>query len=103
MIREGLELMVVGMSGVFVFLFLLVGLMQASGRLWVVLDRWFPEAAPASGGPAAGGGGASSAASSSSDGADDEGRLAVAIALARAAQEQARAGRSAALSTGGRA
>lgn len=45
MIRVGLELMAIGMSGVFVFLLLLVALMHASGRVWILLDRWFPEPA----------------------------------------------------------
>ena len=35
--------MLIGMSGVFGFLLLLVGLMQASGRVWRVLAEWFPE------------------------------------------------------------
>jgi len=43
MIEEGFRLMWVGMSGVFGFLVLLVGLMQASGRVWRVLNLWFPE------------------------------------------------------------
>lgn len=58
MIREGLALMAIGMSGVFVFLLLLVGLMHASGRVWVVLARWLPEppsekASPSTFGPPA--------------------------------------------------
>ncbi|MEZ4331506.1 MAG: OadG family transporter subunit [Myxococcota bacterium] len=58
MIREGLALMTIGMSGVFVFLLLLVGLMHASGSVWVVLARWLPEprsekASPSTFGPPA--------------------------------------------------
>lgn len=79
MIREGLVLMAIGMSGVFVFLVLLVGLIHASGRIFVVLARWLPEppsakASPSTFGPAA---------------AFDEEEIAVALAVAVGARAAA--------------
>ena len=43
MIREGLWLMAIGMTGVFIFLLILVGLMHVSGRVFAALDRLWPE------------------------------------------------------------
>jgi len=83
MIREGLTLMTIGMSGVFVFLVLLVGLMHASGRVWTVLAHWLPEPPSERASPSALGHSAS-----------DEGEeIAVALAAAAAATAVARSGR----------
>jgi Na+-transporting methylmalonyl-CoA/oxaloacetate decarboxylase gamma subunit len=76
-VEEGLRLMLIGMSGVFGFLLLLVGLMQASGRVWSVLAAWFPE--PASVKPGA-------AISTGLQGAELE-EIAVALAVASAARK----------------
>jgi len=86
-IREGLELMAMGMGGVFVFLLLLVGLMQASGRLWIVLGRWFPEAAARPAGGLRSGG---SAADRDED-EDENESIAIALAVAAAAAGRGRA------------
>lgn len=93
MIEEGLRLMLVGMSGVFGFLVLLVVLMNASGRLWGVLAEWFPEpVAPvpgrASGPGTTGIGGAGGP--TMREGAE----VAAAIAIAAAAEAARREGRS---------
>lgn len=84
MIREGLTLMAIGMSGVFVFLLLLVALMHASGRVWVVLARWLPEPPSAKAAPSPFGPPAS---------LDEE--IALALAAATAAAAAARRGGSA--------
>ena len=81
MIAEGLSLMLIGMSGVFVFLLLLVGLMKASGRVFIVLDRFFPEPVPARATPQG---------PTRSEVAGDE-EIAVVLAIASAAQEAGRA------------
>ena len=77
MVEEGFRLMLVGMAGVFGFLFLLVGLMQASGRIWSLLAAWFPESVAVK--PGAGG-------SAGLQGAESE-EIAVALAIASAARK----------------
>lgn len=68
--------MATGMSGVFGFLLLLVGLMHVSGRAFRTLDRWFPEPVPVKGGPG-------SAPPTSAQIAEEE-AIAVALAIAAA-------------------
>lgn len=79
MIEEGFRLMLVGMSGVFGFLLLLVGLMQASGRVWRVLAVWFPEPVSVKSSSTPG------AAFRRAEGAEEE-RIAAVLAIAGAAR-----------------
>jgi Na+-transporting methylmalonyl-CoA/oxaloacetate decarboxylase gamma subunit len=85
------------MGGVFVFLLLLVGLMQTSGRVLAIIDRWLPEA-PASASPLAIGaamGAAGGSRAAAFPRAMEEQEVAVALAIARAAWRADVAGRMA--------